>query len=142
MKTFFLDTNVVIDVLADRKPFSAPTAKLFEYADKGLVALCISALSYANIYYVVRKTCAHKEMMLILRDLEGLIETLDVTKAIIAESLHSNFKDFEDSVQYLTALSNSRTDAIVTRNGKDYKNSELAILTPTESISIIESALL
>jgi predicted nucleic acid-binding protein len=141
LKTFFLDTNVVIDLLADRKPFSASASKLFEYADKGVVKLCISALSYTNIYYVVKNVCSHKEMILILRDLEALTETLDVTKTIISKSLHTDFKDFEDSVQYLTALWNPKTDAIVTRNVKDFKKSGLAVLTPEETLSIIESSL-
>lgn len=79
---------------------------------------------------------------MILRDMEALTETLDVTKETISKSLLTDFKDFEDSVQYLTALSNPKTDAIVTRNGKDYKKSELAVLTPEESLSIIESALI
>jgi len=140
MKNLFLDTNVIIDTLADRKPFSKAGAKLFEYAEKGKVNLFISALSYANIYYIIRKTCSHKEMLIILRDLESLIETVDVTKQIVSKSLHADFKDYEDSIQYFTALSNKKITAIVTRNGKDFKKSDLTILTPEEALSIIETA--
>lgn len=139
MKNLFLDTNIIIDTLADRKPFSISGAKLFDYAENGKINLFISALSFSNIYYIVRKTCPHKEMLTILRDLEAITETLNVTKQIISKSLHSDFKDFEDAIQYQTALSNKKITAIVTRNGKDFKKSELAILTPEEALSIIES---
>ncbi|MBK7128751.1 MAG: PIN domain-containing protein [Crocinitomicaceae bacterium] len=139
MKNLFLDTNVIIDTLADRKPFSRAGAKLFQYAEKDKINLFISALSYSNIYYIIRKTCTHKEMLRTLIDLESLIETVDVTKQIIAKSLNSDFKDYEDSIQYYTALSNKKITAIVTRNVKDFKKSDLAVLTPEEALGIIES---
>jgi predicted nucleic acid-binding protein len=60
MKHFFLDTNVIIDLLIDREPSSEPVAQLFEYAEKGKITLYVSALSYSNIYYILRKTCTHK----------------------------------------------------------------------------------
>jgi predicted nucleic acid-binding protein len=53
--------------------------------------------------------------------------------------MKSNFKDFEDAIQYYTALSNKKMDAIVTLNGKDFKNSDLAVLTPLEALSVIEN---
>lgn len=137
MRNLFLDTNVVIDVLADRRPFSGPSSKLFDYAEKGKLNLFISALSYSNIYYIIKKTCSYKEMISLLRDLEGLTETLDVTKQIISQSLNSDFKNFEDAVQYHTAISNKKITGIVTRNVKDYKNSELIVLTPDEMLSTI-----
>lgn len=78
-------------------------------------------------------------MITILRDLEALTETLDVTKQIISKALNSDFKDLEDSIQYHTAICNKKIAGIVTRNVKDYKNSELAVLTPDEVLSIIEN---
>ncbi len=138
MKNFFLDTNVVIDILADRTPFSVYTAKLFDYAEKGKVKLYLSALSYSNIYYIIKKTCTHKEMVIMLKDLEAITQMLDVTKSIVSKSLHSEFKDFEDAIQYHTALSYKKMDAIVTRNGKDYKRSTMAILTPEEALSVLQ----
>jgi len=139
MKNLFLDTNVIIDVLADRQPFSEPASKLFNYAEKGKINLFVSALSYSNIYYIIRKNCTHKQMLSLLRDLEALTETLDVTKQVISKSLSGDFKDFEDAIQYNTAIANKKTEAIVTRNVKDYKNSKLPILMPDEAVGIIEN---
>lgn len=139
MKNLFLDTNVVIDVLANRQPYVQPAAQLFDLAEKGKINLFISALSYATLYYIIKKNCTHKEMISLLQDLNGLTETLDVTKDIITKSLMSDFRDFEDSIQYNTALSNKKINVIVTRNVKDYKNSSIAVLTPDEALSIIQS---
>jgi len=135
----FLDTNVVIDFIADRKPFSKAAAKLFDHSEKGKVKLFISSLSYNNIYYVVKKATTHKEVIEILRELELMTETVDVTKSIVKLALASNFKDFEDAIQYYTAVSNKKIMAIVTRDSKDYKNSNLAILTPEEAVSLAEN---
>lgn len=140
MKNLFLDTNVIIDVLADRRPFSVSSSKLFDYADNGKTSLYISALSYSNIYYIIRKSCSHKVMISLLRDLEAITLTLDVTKQIISKSFNSNFKDFEDAIQYNTALSNKKVEAIITRNPKDYKNSDLSVFTPDEALKIIENS--
>ena len=76
-------------------------------------------------------------MITILRELESMSETVDVTKSIIKSALSSDFKDFEDAIQYYTAISNKKTTAIVTRDTKDFKNSDLAILTPEEALSLI-----
>lgn len=139
MKDLFLDTNIIIDVLANRQPYSESATRLFDLAEKGKINLFISALSYSNIYYIIKKNCTHKEMISLLKDLESLTETLDVTKKIIAKSLVSDFKDFEDAIQYNTAISNKKIAAIITRNVKDYKNIELAVLTPDEALSAIEN---
>ena len=136
---FFVDANVVIDFLADRKPFSKACNKLFDLSDKGKVKLFISSLSYNNIYYVVKKATTHKAMITILRELELMTETVDVTKSIIKLSLASDFNDFEDAIQYYAAISHKKINAIVTRDTKRYKNSELAVLTPEEAVGLIES---
>jgi predicted nucleic acid-binding protein len=139
MKNFFLDTNIIVDVIANRIPFSYPAIRLFDYSEKGEVKLFISALSYSHIYYIVKKTSSHKEMMMILRDLEGATITLDVTKEIISTAVHTDFNDFEDAIQYHTALASNTIDAIITRDIKGYKKSRLAVLTPEEALGMIES---
>ncbi|MBK7128749.1 MAG: hypothetical protein IPM74_02055 [Crocinitomicaceae bacterium] len=90
-------------------------------------------------YFPFKFGCPSAEVRRTLIDLESLIETVDVTKQIIAKSLNSDFKDYEDSIQYYTALSNKKITAIVTRNVKDFKKSDLAVLTPEEALGIIES---
>ncbi len=139
MKYFLVDTNVVIDFLTDRRPFSLIAAQLFEYSEKDKIKLYITAVSYNNIYYIVRKLTSHKAAINILKDLENMTETIDTTKESIKLSLNSEFKDFEDAIQYFSATTNKKIDAIITRNIADFKLSKLPILSPEEAIGIVES---
>ncbi len=141
MKHIFLNTNVIIDVLANREPFAEAASKLLNYGDKGKLSIYISALSYSNIYYILRKSCSHKEMMSLLRDLNAVSKTMDVTSAIIAKAIDSGMKDFEDAIQLNTALSNAKIQAIVTRDTSGFNSKEISVLTPEEALGIIVSSL-
>lgn len=140
MKHFLLDTNIVIDFLTDRRPFSLVAAKLFDYSEKGRVKLHLTAVSYNNAYYIIRKLSSHKEAIRILKELEGLTNTVGTTSDAIKKALDSDFKDFEDAVQYYTARTEKKIDCIVTRNIADFKFSKISILTPEEAVGILESA--
>ena len=140
MKHFLLDTNVVIDFLTDRRPFSLVAAELFDYSEKGKVKLYLTAVSYNNTYYIVKKLSSHKETIKILKELEALTETVDTTKEAIRQALDSEFKDFEDAIQYFTARTNKKLDAIITRNVSDFKLSKISILSPEEAVGLIESS--
>ena len=139
MNNIFLDTNVVIDFLADRRPFSLLAAKIFNYSLQGKVKVFISAVSYNNIYYILRQSLTNRETIKLLDELCEMTEIADVTKAIIKKSLKTDFKDFEDAIQYNCALSINKIDFIVTRDTKDFKNSVLPVLTPEEALSSLES---
>ncbi|MCC6370133.1 MAG: PIN domain-containing protein [Bacteroidia bacterium] len=139
MKNIFLDTNVIIDFFANRKPFSLEAARLFNYSFKKEINIYISAVSYNNIYYVLRQSCSHAETMKMLAELNEWTDVIDVSKDIIKKSIKSDFKDFEDAIQYNCAKSLSKIDFIVTRNTKDFKSSSLPILTPKEAVSLVES---
>ena len=140
MKHLFLDTNVIIDVLANREPFANDSSRLLDYADKGKLSVYISALSYSNIYYILRKTCSHKEMVSLLKDIKAISTTMDVTEPIIDRALDSGLKDLEDAIQLNTALSNKKIQAIVTRDIKGFKDSDISVLTPEEALGLIETA--
>jgi predicted nucleic acid-binding protein len=139
MNNIFLDTNVIIDFLADRRPFSLLAAKIFNYSLQGKVKVFISAVSYNNIYYILRQSLTNRETIKLLDGLCEMTEIADVTKAIIKKALKTDFKDFEDAIQYNCALSIHKIDFIVTRDTKDFKNSILPVLTPEEAISSLES---
>ena len=139
MKCIFLDTNILIDFFADRKPFSFEAAVLFNYSDKKKIKIYISAISYNNIYYILNRSYSHASTIKILEDLDEWTEIIDVSKEIIKKSLKSEFKDFEDAIQYNCAKSLNKIDFIVTRDTKDFKTSSLPIMTPKEAITLIES---
>lgn len=139
MKNIFLDTNVLIDFFANRTPFSIEAAKLFNYSFKKKITIYISAVSYNNIYYIVRQACSHSETIKMLSELNEWAEIIDVSKDIIKKSIKSDFKDLEDAIQYHCSKSLAKLDFIVTRDTKDYKISTLPILTPKEAVTVIES---
>lgn len=134
MKHIFIDTNVVIDFLADRQPFAMDAARLFDLAIDKKVRIHISAVSYNNIYYILRQSLTNNATIKLLDELAEMTEITDVTSAIIRQSLKTDFKDYEDAIQYYCALSISQINFIVTRNTKDFKKSTLPVLTPTEAI--------
>lgn len=138
MKHIFMDTNVVIDFLADRKPFSLDAGRLFNAAVNGKAIIYISAVSYNNIYYILRQSLSRDAAINLLGELADITEIADVTDAIIRSSLKTDFKDYEDAIQYHCALSLNKIDFIVTRNTKDFKKSVLSVLTPVEAISSLK----
>lgn len=139
MKNIFLDTNIVIDFLADRKPFSLDAARLFNFSVLGKVKLYISAVSYNNIYYILRQSLSNSETIKLLEELSEMAEIADVTKGVIKKSLKTDFKDFEDAIQYYCALSLNKIDFIVTRDTKDFKKSTISIMTATEAAGYLDS---
>ena len=98
MKSIFIDTNVIIDFFANRKPFSIEAALLFNYSFNKKINIYISAVSYNNIYYILRQSCSHTETIKMLTELNEWTDTVEVSKDIINKSLKSNFKDIEEVV--------------------------------------------
>lgn len=134
---FYIDTNVLIDFLADRKPFSESATTLFDLAVKKKIKLYISAISYNNIYYILqRENKSHKKTIALLELLSEDCQILDATKTILLSAMRSDFKDFEDAIQYYSAKGHVGINAIVTRNPKDFVVKDLAILSPDEAISL------
>jgi predicted nucleic acid-binding protein len=137
MRRFFVDTNVLIDFLADREPFATDAARLFDLSHKKKIQLYVSAVSYNNIYYILRQSLTHSATSKILGELNEWTHVIDVTVGVIRKSLTSEFKDFEDAIQYNCAKSLSTIEAFITRDTSDYKKNSLPVLTPKEAVSLI-----
>lgn len=137
----FLDTNVILDFLIDRKPFSSFAGKIFDYSEKGKVKIYLSAVSYNNLYYVIKKASTQKATIRILSRLAEMTEIIDTTSTCIHHALHSEFSDFEDALQYFSATVKPQINAIVTRNGPDFRHSQISILTPEEAVHVVESSI-
>jgi predicted nucleic acid-binding protein len=83
-----------------------------------------------NIYYIVRKFLGHKKTVEVVEALTEMTEIIGTTKTEIIQALKNDFSDYEDSVQYSSALTIMGLDAIITRNTKDYKNASIVVMTP------------
>jgi predicted nucleic acid-binding protein len=141
VKHIFIDTNVIIDFLANRHPFSKDAARLFNMAVEGKARVYISAVSYNNIYYILRQSLTNQVTIKLLDELAEITEIADVTNAIIRQSLKTDFSDYEDAIQYYCALSLPKIDFIVTRNTRDFKKSALPVLNPSEAIVSLNTVL-
>ncbi|MEO0554075.1 MAG: PIN domain-containing protein [Bacteroidota bacterium] len=137
MKRLFLDTNVVIDLLGERLPFYNSIAVIASMSDRKEVELVISALSFSTVYYVLSKYENPTIVRLKLSKIKTLSKISDLTDLIIEKGLISNFSDFEDSLQYYSAPEKN-CDIIITRNAKDFKRSELPLMTADEYLVSIK----
>ena len=136
----FIDSDVVIDFFTDREPHVNPASELFDLNEKGEIKLHLSAVSINNIYYIVRRYLGHKKTLEVVEELMNMTEIIGTTKKEIVQALKNNFKDFEDSIQYSSALTIEGIEAIITRNVKDYKNSEIAVMTPLNYLKMREAS--
>jgi predicted nucleic acid-binding protein len=135
MKKILIDTNIVIDLLAKRKDYYDDAANLFSQADKNELTLTISSLTFANTNYILTKLKSPKEARAILRKFKVLVELLSLDDKITELALSDeSFPDFEDGLQYYSAIENE-VDVIISRNKKDFKNSKLPVLTAKEYLA-------
>ena len=126
----FSDTDIILDVITGRMPFSVEASSLFTLIEEDQIKSSTSSLTFSNIYYVLRKYATHQRVVSRLKELSELLHIMNVDETISKRALQSGFKDFEDAIQYHVALSNPEIGVIVTRNIKDYKEAELPVMTP------------
>ena len=138
MKKILVDTNIVIDLLSRRQNFYEEAASLFSLADKEKVKLSVLSLTFANTNYTLLKEKKPSEAKTILRKLKLIVDILPLDDKVISLALNDDsFTDFEDGLQYFSAIENNQ-DMIVTRNLKDFKKSKLLIMTGRQFIETLE----
>ena len=129
MNKVFIDTDVILDLLAQRIPHYHFSAVLFTFADMKKLELYATPLIFANTFYILRKKVGNEEAKKALRKLRVLIHIIDSTEAVVDKALNSDFADFEDAIQYYTTQENG-INILLTRNLRDYKNASLIVQTP------------
>ena len=137
MTKVFVDTDVCIDLLSGRKPFNMTAEILFSKADKRIIKIYVSSLSFANIDYVLRSQYSTVHSRQIIAKFKTLVNVLAVDNKTIDLAIASDFNDFEDAIQYACAIENNLT-TIITQNIKDYKKATIKIVTPETFVSRIE----
>jgi predicted nucleic acid-binding protein len=96
-----------------------------------------STVIFTNTYYIQKKLKDHNTSINFLKKLRLILTVLNVDDKIIQKALESGFNDFEDAVQYFTAIEN-KMDYIITRNIEDYKKSTIKVCTPSQYLKIKE----
>ena len=133
MTRLFLDTNIVVDLLEGREPFCYDAAQLFTMAHDKKVELLVSPMTFSTASFLLRKH-GSEGVRNLLSNLRQLVRVTTSDERTVDDSIVSWFKDFEDAMQYYTAL-NAKADIIITRNGKDFTASNLPVMTATEYIA-------
>lgn len=128
MERIFVDTDICLDLLSGRKPFNSFAEQLFSLSDKREIEICVSALSFSTIDYILHAHCAVKYPRQLIAKVKTLVTTLPVKSKTIDLGIASDFNDFEDAVQYNTAIENEIT-VLITRNIKDYKTAQIKVIT-------------
>ena len=132
MKKIFLDTNIIVDLIADRKPFSKYSIEIFKKAEEKKIKLFTSSHSIATTHYLLKKYLEEKILRDVLYNLLDYVTVIAVDTDVLKKGLRSKHRDFEDSIQILCASTIEKIDCIVTRNTKDFRDSEILVLTPDE----------
>lgn len=137
MNKLFVDTNIVIDILARREPYFKEAATLFSLADRKQVDIAVSALTIANTSYALLRQMDASHAKSIMRKLRLIVSILPLNDKIVDLALNEEtIPDFEDALQYFTALENGQ-DVIITRNLRDFKGSKLPVLTAGQFLQTI-----
>ena len=137
MKKIYVDSDVILDLLLDREPFNDDIAEILENSLKNRIAVCVSSVTITNLNYIIgrieNRNSAAKKTSKILK----LVKVENVGESTVSKSIASKFKDFEDGVQNFCA-EGSKHKVLITRNTKDYKESDLAIMSPREYLTRIK----
>lgn len=133
-KHYLVDTNVIIDMLLDREDADAACA-VFDGAERGDYYLHICALSFTTLFYSLRKILSREDRINALTQLKEAMEVAEVDGNVIDMALKSGWKDFEDAVQNFSAVVDPQISAIITRNIKDFKDSNLEVVDSVEFLN-------
>jgi len=135
----FVDTNLLLDVLAKREPFYIAAARVWTLAETGACEALVSAISFNNVFYIVRKArdaTAARRALVLLRD---VFASVAPDQRILNQAIDSEIPDFEDAIQLYSAL-HARADYLLTRNVGDFPAGILPILAPDEFLALVAGA--
>jgi len=135
IKKLFIDSDIILDVLAKRKNFYEFAAEIFDFGYEKKLDLYTSAVVMANVFYLLRKKYGVEKSKTQLKKLRLILKVLPIDGKTVDYALDSKFSDFEDGLQYYTAKENG-IPVIITRNIKDYKEKGLSVQTAEEFLNI------
>lgn len=136
MISAFVDSDVILDFLLDRQPYSVNAGRLFAHAERAEISLCTSTVAFLNVHYVAAALTDKPNADRLIRRLRSLLSLLDVTQAMVDTALAGEPKDLEDHVQYACARAN-RVSFLVTRNTADYPKDQRFICSPEVFLNTI-----
>lgn len=138
MKRILLDTNILLDVFLERHPFCQPAQIIWTLAEKKKIQAAISAISINNIFFIMKKLTSNEKAYWAVETLLEIFKIIGVTPQIIRKALKVRFPDFEDAIQYQTALK-FRAHAIISRDPSGFEKSTIPVLDGPQFLILSES---
>lgn len=138
---FFIDTNIVLDVVSLREPFGEIATLLFNFADRGKIKLFTSSNTIVTTHYILRKAFSEERVRNAIDDVLKIVEIIPVEKKMLKKGLQSSYKDFEDAVQIFCAHEIINLEGIITRDLKHFQGCGLQIYSPDEALYFIKEKL-
>lgn len=131
-----IDANIILDVLLNRPMFVKDSSVIWKLCETQQMKGYISTLTYVNIMYIMRKQLTPEQIQEIFCKLKLIFEFADFSPAVLERAVNMKWKEFEDAIQSATAES-VHADYIITRNIKDFKQSKVMALMPSELLARI-----
>lgn len=135
MKRIFLDTNILLDVFLERKPFCEPAQFIWTLAEKRKLKAAISAVSVVNVFFIIKKLAGKEKAYQACMALMDFFQIIETGPRLIQSALKSRFADLEDAIQYYSAL-HFKAQAIVSRDPSDFGQGELPIFDAPQFLSL------
>ena len=136
MDKVLIDTDIILDFFFDREPYSEHATQLLSLCESGKIQGFVTPVICSNTYYLLRQTARHEKVIEKLSQLMTFMDVLLMDRDIVIQALSSGFKDFEDALQNFSATNDGTIEVIITRNVKDFKQSEIGVLTPENFLKI------
>ena len=130
----FVDTNVLLDVLVERQPFYDNSAHVWTLAEKGELQAFVSVLSFPNAAYVLRKQ-GRQAVRRALGLLQAVFHSVPLDEYLLAQALESDLPDYEDALQYYSAL-RAKATCLITRNIGHFPSDDLQVQTPQDFLAM------
>lgn len=137
MKVLF-DTNILLDFLLDRSPFSEPAAELLSRADRREILGFACATSFTTIFYLARKATGLQSARGQVESMLSILDAAPVNRAVLENAIQSQVSDFEDAV-IVEAARQIQAQAILTCNEKDFTESSIPVHSPQSLLALLAS---
>ncbi len=135
MRRVLFDSDVLLDVLAQRHPFFLASAQALNKATQSNVQGYLAGHAVTNLFYLLRRQVGRKEALELLGTLLQNLQVAALTDAVIRAALRADMSDFEDAVTSEAARV-AAVDVIVARNTSDFAASPITTLLPLDFIAL------
>jgi predicted nucleic acid-binding protein len=136
MKKIFLDTNVILDMLRQRKPFVEASAAVWDLLERRMADGYVSAISFNNIHYIMRRSVSSASANQAMRIMMDTLNVIPLDGKVLSKAMDAaKFKDFEDAIQFFSAIQ-CNAEYLITRNVKDFPQTDIPALDPESFLAL------